>query len=489
MPSPTVVRCGAGAAGALLLASAAGALPLTPLLPPLRVAPPPAPAPDPASGTVAPRRPEPAGPRPSALASASGVRLRASLERGWTLAGERELLVHCAVHVDEPNDARDERLPVDMALVLDTSGSMAGSMDLLRQATRRLAARLGPEDRLTLVSYATTAERVFQGHPQADRAAFEAALAGLVARGGTNLSDGLDAAAAALASAAEGAASQGPRARRLVLLSDGLANQGETEPRALARRVRRLRAQGFAVSALGLGAQYDEELLGALADVGGGAYHYVARPAGLEAVVEAELRALRRLAAQDARLFLEPASGVRLLEVFSWSARTDATGWEVSLGDLERGSRRKVVARVVLPEDARPGEVLDVVRARLSFRTLPERRRAQIAPPTLRAGITQEPARAESSRNAAIADDLRRVEAARLLGEARAQALAGRVAEARRRLRELKQSVGDRLEYRDPSGALRRVDIDTLAENLEAGGTKGAEAAKLGDASARALGR
>jgi Ca-activated chloride channel family protein len=122
---------------------------------------------------------------------------------------------------------------------------------------------------------------------------------------------------------------------RILLMTDGLANRGITDPDRLAGLFREARAQGVTTSTVGFGPHFDEQLLQTLADAGGGNTHYVEHPDQAPDVFRAELDELLALSAQNLTVELRPESGVELVAVHhSYPREAIHRGLQFRLGDL-----------------------------------------------------------------------------------------------------------------------------------------------------------
>jgi hypothetical protein len=230
------------------------------------------------------------------------------------------------------------RLPVDLALVMDTSGSMssAGKLAEAQRAGHALVDALAPEDRLSLVTFSDRDDTLlplgFHEGPTV-----HALLDTLSARGSTNLSGGLSAGFDTLGAATSG------RVRTVLLLTDGRANRGLVDDAGLSALARRADTM---VSTVGLGRDYDEALLASMADAGGGAYHYVDAATDLTGVYEEELSAASTLAASDGVLEVDFGPGVAPVRVLNWPATITPNHAQVRLGNLAAGQSRTVVVEV-----------------------------------------------------------------------------------------------------------------------------------------------
>ncbi len=318
-----------------LAVSAAGAALLAPRLLPWSslgaVAPDPLPvaAPPEVGGVITPDR-------------TGSVNLAARLDHGAVPRGvptERYLVVEVAGPDHAPGGARS---PVDLAVVLDASGSMSDErkIDYARKGAAFLLSELGPSDGFALVTFSNRAHVLLPMGPVGDQTLARRAIQQVVEGGGTNLGDGIEAAIREIRRASPS------DVRRVVLLSDGQANVGETDPGALARLAAGLASEGVTVSTIGLGVEYNEDLLARISDLGGGSYDFVDTPNELQAALGDELARSASLVARGATVEVNLPEGVELLEVIGWPATTSRNGYSVYVGDVYAAARRRIVARV-----------------------------------------------------------------------------------------------------------------------------------------------
>ena len=199
------------------------------------------------------------------------------------------------------------RARLNLALVIDRSGSMAGEpLEEAKRCALHVVDRLAPTDRLALVAYDHRAELLAPARPVDDRAALRRAVSAIDDRGATDLHAGWLAGAEAIAPfAAPGATS------RVALLSDGRANRGVTDPGVILARCRELAAAGVTTSTYGLGPAFNEELMIGMARVGGGSSYYGRTAADLLDPFAEELDLLAALHGRGPSLWLAPAGGVR----------------------------------------------------------------------------------------------------------------------------------------------------------------------------------
>ena len=261
--------------------------------------------------------------------------------------GEATLLVRVIAAAEDEAEA-GRAAPLDVAFVLDRSGSMhGGKLDLAKEGVDLAVARLRDADRAALVAYDNEVDTVQPLAPATPRlkASLRLALHGVDPGGSTYLSGGWIAGCHQLAEAAPvtTADATATRIRRVILLTDGLANVGILDPAVLARHAGELRRRGIATTTVGVGQDFDEGLLSAMAEAGGGNFQYVAGPDGLRAFFAHELQELFSVAATGLaiRLVLPPGAEAELVSAFPVETTGDAR--EVAIGDLAAGDEIDLV--------------------------------------------------------------------------------------------------------------------------------------------------
>jgi Ca-activated chloride channel family protein len=324
--------------------------------------------------------------------------------------GEMYLAVDLTTH----DAKKSHRAPLNVAIVIDRSGSMQGEkLVQAKEAAKGLVARLTDRDRVALVQYDDSAQLLV---PQrtADGQAKEH-LYGVIDRitdaGGTNLHDGMALGRdEVMKTLAEG------RINRVILLSDGQANVGITDTPTLAQIASVASEKGVRITTVGLGVDYNEDLMEAIAENGRGQYYYVRDASTLQAVFAGELDAMQATVAQKATLRLSPTcDGSEIVEVYGYTWRREGNAVIVPLADLTGGEARKILVRVKVPTQAR-GHVR-AVEAVLTFDEADGKghKTARVA---LGVQVTSETALIESSANKEVLAKVEKVETATTLRKA-----------------------------------------------------------------------
>jgi len=238
-----------------------------------------------------------------------------------------------------------KRPPLALALAVDCSGSMAdaGKIETVHTGLRRMVERLRPEDRLAIVAWSDEALLVLPLARVGDGVAARRAIEELAPSGSTNLEAGL---ACAFASLRDDDDDRAGASRRVILLTDGIANTGVTDPEEILRRARRFREHGIDLATVGVGADLNHDLLQRLARDGRGLYHFVSDRRDLEKVFVDDLQSLLLPVARRVRLDVVLPRGLRVDRVYGHDFEPTRSGFTVRLDDLNAGTTRVVLARL-----------------------------------------------------------------------------------------------------------------------------------------------
>jgi Ca-activated chloride channel family protein len=242
---------------------------------------------------------------------------------------------------------RRERMPVNVAFVLDRSGSMSGEkIQLARQTILEAIARLDARDRFSIVAYDDVVDVVVEATPATpeSRAMVVSRLAAIDARASTNLSGGWLRGAEQVAL---GLMSDG--INRVLLLTDGLANKGITDAAELATHAAQLRARGVSTTTFGIGADFDEALLQGMSDAGGGHFYFVRDAATIRDHISSEVGETLEVVARDVELDIVAGDGVRVEPISPQPIRSRGGRSIVELGDLVDEQVLDVVLRLTFP--------------------------------------------------------------------------------------------------------------------------------------------
>jgi len=277
------------------------------------------------------------------------------------LADGHDNVVEVLVRIDAPDAPAGhtaQRAPQAIALVIDRSGSMAGRpVAEARRCAEYVVSKLRPTDCVSLVQFDNRVERLCSAVPLGDGAALHTAIAGIRA-GGTHLHGGWLEGAQTLADVA------GSGLKRVILLSDGQANEGLTDLPAISEQCAQWAARGVTTSTYGLGSSFNEELMVAMARAGGGNHYYGDTAEDLMDPFQQELELLGNMCLRDLRMSARVPDGVEVEMVNDLAAAEG--GWR--LPDLAWGAQAWAVLRLKVPTTVlRPaGERMEVLRVLVS---------------------------------------------------------------------------------------------------------------------------
>lgn len=328
---------------------------------------------------------------PARALAGEPVTIETTLDRRHVLRGGDGTVRMEVVLRGHATGAAQVGLPVDLVVVLDVSGSMHGEkLAHAKAALRALASWLQPQDRLAIVPYSDQAWTAFASASGTSETASrrEAVIDALRAGGSTHMSAGLDLGLATL-----GASRGRERIARMVIVSDGLANRGDTTLSGLGGRARAARLAGASLSAVGVGLHFNEVLLTTLADEGAGQYHYVEQPEGLEARFGREFASARANVARSVELHVRPAPGAKLVDAAGYPIEARGDALVIHPGPLYAGQERRFWLTFRVPTtDEAPCDLGD-----LELRYQREGGSGRVAPPpTGRVHPTSDPAVFES---------------------------------------------------------------------------------------------
>ena len=256
-------------------------------------------------------------------------------------------IVRALVRLTGHAPAGKTRTPINISLVLDRSGSMAGpKLDAAREAAAFLVQRLAPEDIVSVVAYDDEVETVALPATGSAQAGTTQRIHGIQTGGCTNLSGGwLRGRELVAAGKREGAVN------RVLLLTDGLANAGITDRGLLCGLAGGAKREGVTTSTIGFGADYDETLLRGMADAGGGNTWYIERPDQAPGVFEEEIEGLLSLSAQNVAVEIRPGAQVQLTAVHNDYpfAELPAGARRYELGDLYAREPKTLLVEFFVP--------------------------------------------------------------------------------------------------------------------------------------------
>jgi Ca-activated chloride channel family protein len=269
-----------------------------------------------------------------------------------------DVIVRALLRIAGEAPKSDGRVPLNLSLVLDRSGSMSGEpLEAVKKAAAGLIKRLYPEDVVSVVAFDDQVETMANPGTADDQAGLLDALSRIETRGMTNLSGGW---LQGRALVQEYLNREG--VNRVILLTDGMANEGITDTPTLTQLCRTARESGVITTTVGVGPGYSEDLLREMADAGSGSSYYIESLDQSVGVFEEELEGLLSIAAQNLTVRIRPLQGAAVATVHhSYPAVDEGNDvLRLSVGDLYAREPREVLTDVLVPVEALAGQEGDV---------------------------------------------------------------------------------------------------------------------------------
>jgi Ca-activated chloride channel homolog len=261
----------------------------------------------------------------------------------------------------QPPATDQPRPSLNLGFVIDRSGSMSArrKIDYARSAVCYAIEQLLPSDRLSVTIFDDQVETLIPTTPANNQASFTRLVKQIQPGGSTALHAGWVQGGIQVSQVLTS------DLNRIILLSDGLANMGQTNPDLIASDVHGLAQRGVSTSTLGLGDDYNEDLLEAMARSGDGNYYYVADAEQLPAIFEQELQGLAATCGKTVTLAFAPQGDVAVAEVLN-DLDVNEKG-EFKLPNLLFGSPIEVVVRLNIPAASERNSELDLCRFHLTW--------------------------------------------------------------------------------------------------------------------------
>src|SRR5690606_31270453 len=243
--------------------------------------------------------------------------------------------------------------PLNLSLVIDHSGSMAGDkLDYTKQAAQFLVQNLSARDQFSIVLYNNRVETLVAPAPVQHKDAINQRIEEIKASGTTNLSGGW------LEACNHVAQNQNDEyLNRVILMTDGLANRGMTEPDRLVALRKQKYETGISTTTMGLGDDFNEDLLISIANASGGAFYFIESPEVTPTIFQEELRGLLSVVGQNLIISLDLSEYVSdVVQLNAYPAVINDKQASFRLGDIFGNEIKTLALELSLPGIDRVGE-------------------------------------------------------------------------------------------------------------------------------------
>ncbi len=330
-----------------------------------------------------------------------------------------------------------ERPPYHLALVVDRSGSMSGEPLMeAKHCAGYIIDQLKPADRAALVQFDSHVGVLAPAQLVGDRKALHAALASIHEGGTTNLHGGWEAGARQLAEFVREAGLS-----RVILLSDGNANEGLTDSSEIAAQCGQLADKGVTTSTYGLGRDFNEDLMVAMAKAGQGNHYYGETAKDMFEPFAEEFDLIANLYARQLRLSLGTLEGVQGTLLNDYVVEEHRGFPQVRMPDLAWGAEAWAIVELNVPAP-KDGELTSLLQVEVTAEDL-DGKPVAFPPAQLKLLAVSPDTWDVLLPDALVRQRLNELEAARLLEQARAAAMRGNWQAIERMLDEARQRFAD----------------------------------------------
>ncbi len=279
-----------------------------------------------------------------------------------TVEREHQLYLMARLTAGSAPDGATRR-PLNISLVIDRSGSMAGSkIDYTRQAASLLVQNLSQEDIFSIVLYNEKVETFLPPQRVDHKDLLTQRISGIKAGGTTNLSAGWLEGVKHVADYHDSG-----NINRVILMSDGLANRGITETEKLVEIAKQKREQGVSTTTMGLGDDFNEDLLIEMADAGGGAFYFIESPEVTPAIFKEELAGLLSVVGQNLTITMTPSDLVtHTKQMNAYPEEKVGSSVAYRMGDVYGEETKALMLELTIPALRDVGEV-EIARLRFEY--------------------------------------------------------------------------------------------------------------------------
>jgi Ca-activated chloride channel family protein len=297
---------------------------------------------------------------------ANDVTVTCRLNKASLPAMNTQQLVYVLIEAAPGAAMAQVQMPLNLSLVLDKSGSMQGEkIKNLREAASLVVDRLGPQDTISVVAFSDRKYRIAESQLVSDKAALKKRIGRIRDGGGTAISGGMGQGLKELEKALSP-----DRISRMLLLTDG---QTFGDEKACVKLGKKAGDRGIVVNALGLGDDWNEDLLDDIAEGSGGVADFIDSPDKIVDFFEHFVQSMQDTVVQNAQMVLRLSGGVTPRQVWQVLPMISNLGYrplsdrdvQVDLGELEKGQPRSLLVEMLV--GSRPPGRYRIAQAEVSY--------------------------------------------------------------------------------------------------------------------------
>jgi len=252
--------------------------------------------------------------------------------------------VYLMLQLKQPKiEVAHERSPINVSFVLDRSGSMAGEkLAYTKKAVAFALEHLDSRDDVSIVTFDDQVDVLIPAQKAVHKDQLIQVLHSIRSGGCTNLSGGLFKGVSLVKEKFEK-----ENINRVLLLTDGLANAGITDPAKLLEKVKEIYSRNISISTFGVGDHFQEDLLVDMAEAGGGNFYYISSPDTLPEIFNEELQGLLNVTGQNLELAILPSEQVKVTGILGYEPKWGPET-KINLPDIYSGDTKTILIELTV---------------------------------------------------------------------------------------------------------------------------------------------
>ncbi len=307
-------------------------------------------------------------------AQAKSIEFTASLATPVLKAGKAQTAFLKVALTGFTLSAQGERPPANVAIVIDKSGSMSGErIERAKEAAIMAVNGLNANDIVAIIAFDNTIEVVTPATKVTDKALISQAIRNIRVAGGTGLFAGVSKGAFEVRKFFDK-----NRVNRVILLSDGQANIGPSSPAELGQLGSMLAREGISVTTIGLGADYNEDLMTQLAANSDGNHAFVENSRDLPRIFQREFGDVGSVVAQEVEIIIRLKRGMRPLRILGREGEIMDGVVRLRMNQLYSQQEKYVMLEVEVPA-GKAGENADLAAVEVSYINMQSKSREKLA--------------------------------------------------------------------------------------------------------------
>lgn len=308
--------------------------------------------------------------------------------------------VYLQIGLQTTDQAPASRQPLNISFVFDKSGSMYGEkIDYSRIAAKAMVDQLGEQDTFSLVTFDTDVDTLIAPAFAVTKDAWKSKIDAIEPGSSTNIDGGLK------VGYDEVQKNYKPSSiNRVILMSDGEANVGITDAPTLGQRAAAFAGEGVSLTTIGVGTGFNESFMTTLATAGKGSFYFANTAEAAKQAFAGEVSALQRVVAKNVKLAINVAEGVKVLNVYGHTSKTEGQSLNVESNDLILGQSKVILLELQVPPGAE-GATAAIANVKVDFDDVVNGGR-KTAVAEAKVGFTGDAAKRDAGMNSQIASSV-----------------------------------------------------------------------------------